>query len=69
MIKTGALLFKQNADGTIDYKMRVMFNSGEVYDYEGVPIDIFNRVVSAKSQGKAFNVLVKDAGYEFTKFG
>jgi len=68
MIKTIAYITRQNADGTIDYKLRVMFNSGDVYDYAEVPLDIYNRVISAKSVGKTFNVLVKDGGYDFTKF-
>lgn len=67
MIKTIAFLTRQNDDGTIDYKMRVMFTSGDVYDYAEVPLDIYNRIISAKSVGKTFNVLIKDGGYEFTK--
>lgn len=68
MIKTIVFLTNQNEDGTIAYKMRVMFNSGDVYDYPDVPIALYNRVVSAKSVGKAFNILIKDGGYDYTKF-
>lgn len=67
MIKTLAFVTKQNTDGTIDYKLRVMFNSGDVYDYAEVPLEIYNRIINAKSVGKTFNVLIKDGDYEYTK--
>lgn len=68
MINSIAFVTRQNDDGTIDYKLRVMFNSGDVYDYADVPLNIYNRIISAKSVGKTFNVLIKEGGYVFTKF-
>jgi len=68
MINSIAFVTRQADDGTIEYKLRVMFNSGDVYDYADVPLAIYNRIISAKSVGKTFNVLIKDGGYGFTKF-
>ena len=66
MIKTVGYIIKQQADGTIDFKMRVMFNNDTVYDYPRVPIHVYNRVISAKSVGKMFNALIRDE-YEATQ--
>lgn len=60
MIKTVGYIIKQQEDGTIEHKMRVLFNNDSVYDYKDVPLSIYNRLISANSVGKAFNVLIRE---------
>lgn len=60
MIKTIGYIMKQKPDGTIDYKLRVLFNNDTVYDYADVPISVYNRLLTAPSVGKAFNVIIRD---------
>lgn len=60
MIKTLGFIIKQEPDGTIKHKLRVLFNNDTVYDYADVPIAVYNRLLTAPSAGKAFNVLIRD---------
>lgn len=45
--------------------LRVMFHSGSTYQYTGVPKDLFESLMSAKSIGKFFGAGIKD---QFTTF-
>lgn len=38
---------------------RVQFNNGAVYDYQNVPPEIFQQILTADSVGAMFNQLVK----------
>lgn len=40
--------------------LRVWFTSGKVYDYYGVPQDIYEGLISAPSAGKFFNDHIRD---------
>lgn len=42
-------------------KLRVTFHNGKVYEYNGVSLDDYNRLITAKSKGKHFrdNILGK----------
>ena len=37
----------------------VQFNSGSVYRYDGVPLDVFDALVKAESTGKYVNLVLK----------
>ena len=44
----------------------VVFQNGRSYLYRGVPSDVYLAIITdPESHGKAFNVLVKKAGYEY----
>lgn len=42
-------------------------HGGALYKYEGVPIEVFVAVITADSQGSAFDKLVKKGAYPFTR--
>jgi hypothetical protein len=42
------------------HSLRVKFNNGATWQYDGVPPDVSASLESAGSIGKAFNSLVKD---------
>lgn len=50
-----------------DGLLEITFHSDEIYWYIGVPIDIVKQLISAESVGKAFNELIKKAGYAYLK--
>lgn len=66
MIKTVTFIIKQQKNGTVEHKLRVVFNGDTIYEYAGVPIETYNRLLTAKSTGKAFNALIKDQ-YDFVQ--
>lgn len=43
------------------------FKGGTSYLYNGIPVDVYMKVVIAESVGKEFNATIKAGGYEFTK--
>jgi hypothetical protein len=56
---------------SIDYEserqvLRIVFNSGKVYDYLQVPSTVFERMKRALSKGTFFNRYIKDQ-YAFTR--
>jgi hypothetical protein len=58
---------------SIDYHpekqiLRIVFNSGKVYDYHQVPSIVFERMKRAFSKGTFFNRFIKDQ-YAFTQIG
>lgn len=46
--------------------MGVKFNNGTVYEYDDVPVEIFEGVRDAESVGRVFNSTVKNA-FQFRK--
>jgi len=46
--------------------LNITFVSGMVYQYEGVPQNIFERFKTARSKGKYFNYYIKEH-YSFKK--
>lgn len=48
--------FSYNADTQV---LSVKFDKGGVYEYAGVPADVFDQLKKAESQGEVFNQLVK----------
>ncbi|MCG8404153.1 MAG: KTSC domain-containing protein [Phycisphaerales bacterium] len=46
-------------------KLEVEFNTGEVYQYSGVPTNVYDGLMAAPSKGKYFDRYVKKAGYEY----
>lgn len=46
--------------------LTVHFHSGRVYEYDGVPEEVYNRMVAAESIGKNFNANIK-AQYPYKK--
>lgn len=49
--------------------LEVEFNHGGVYQYSGVPEEIFQGLMSAGSHGTFFSQFVKKAGYSYAKVG
>jgi len=48
--------------------MVVVFNNGDIYQYNGVPADSYLKVITAeKSVGKAFNEYIKGRDFPFAK--
>lgn len=47
--------------------MRVDFNSGATYEYDGVSEEDFASVAGASSVGAAFNSTIKAGGYSYRK--
>jgi len=47
--------------------LEIKFHTGRVYHYRGVPSDIFEGLMKAKSKGKYYNKYVKDAGFPFKR--
>lgn len=45
----------------------VLFHSGDKYEFYRVPKGIYDRMLTAKSVGKYFNLYIKEAGYEYSK--
>jgi hypothetical protein len=43
--------------------LTIEFRNGSVYEYEGVPPDVYSELMSAKSHGKYFHRQIRDAGY------
>lgn len=48
-------------------KMRVEFVNGALYDYSGVPENVYQGLIHAASVGQYFNSAVKNAGYPFER--
>ena len=46
--------------------LRIIFNTGLMYDYHNVEKDIFNQFLNAKSKGQFFHKFIKDK-YPFEK--
>ena len=52
------------------HQLRVEFvHKGSLYEYEGVPRDVFDQLVSAASVGQTFGALVKNGGYAYRRIG
>lgn len=49
--------------------LKVIFNSGRVYEYLGVPMDVYIALLHADSVGRAYNDLVLKAGYRCRQVG
>ena len=47
--------------------LRVQFNNGGIYDYQGIPQEIFEGLLAASSKGQFLNQFIKKAGYPFSK--
>lgn len=46
--------------------LRIIFKSGGIYQYYGVPVEIFDRLLAANSKGKFFHQFIKDE-YKYDK--
>ena len=49
--------------------LEVGFNDGSVYQYFGVPLDVYEGIMNASSKGSFLNQYIKNAGYNYTKVG
>ena len=47
--------------------LEIEFHSGGIYQYDGVPKEIYDGLLSADSKGKYFHRNIKNAGYPYTK--
>lgn len=47
--------------------LEVEFKGGVVYQYEDVPEEVHKQLIHSSSVGGSFQVLVKDAGYRYTR--
>lgn len=46
----------------------IKFNSGGLYAYSGVPVSVYNALMSAASHGKYFHANIKN-NYSYSKIG
>jgi hypothetical protein len=49
--------------------LRVRFKNGTQYEYSGVPISVYQKLLRATSSGIYFNAHVNEAGYWFRQVG
>jgi len=47
-------------------RLRIIYNSGNIYDYKNVPPEIYNEMKTASSKGEYLNKQIKP-NYEFEK--
>jgi len=52
---------------TDDNTLKVDFKRGGSYEYYEVSIEIYNAIKTAPSIGKAFDALIKNAGFKYKK--
>ena len=52
----------------MNHRLRIRFVSGTVYDYKGVPKELYEKFRSAISKGKFLNEEIKEK-YRFEKIG
>ena len=49
--------------------LEIEFHSGGVYHYFGVPLDVYQGLMSASSKGQFFDRNIKKAGYQYARLG
>ncbi len=49
--------------------LEVEFRKGGIYQYFGVPQEVYEGLMSAGSKGQFFNQHIKKAGYPYSKVG
>lgn len=49
--------------------LEVEFNNGGIYQYAGVPQNVYDGLMNASSHGSYFDANVKKAGYTYTRVG
>ena len=47
--------------------LRVQFLKGSSYDYQGVPMEVYEGLLAAASKGDYFNNVIRKGGYPFAK--
>ena len=47
--------------------LRIEFIKGGVYEYQGVPSDIYEGLMAATSKGQFLNQYIKKGGYPYSK--
>jgi len=47
--------------------LEIEFHGGGIYQYDGVPQEIYDGLLSADSKGKYFHRNIKNGGYPYTK--
>src|SRR5919108_1785122 len=50
-------------------QLEIKFNSGKIYRYYGVPKGIYEKLISAPSIGRFFNIYIQDVGYKYEVIG
>jgi hypothetical protein len=53
----------------IEHDLFIVYKTGDVYKYIGVPEDIYAGLIHAESAGKYLNTWVKQVGYKYIKLG
>ena len=47
--------------------LEIEFKSGGIYQYSGVPQDVYDSLMNAESKGKYFHQHIKNSGYPYSK--
>jgi len=47
--------------------LEIEFKSGGIYQYSGVPQDVYDGLINAASKGKYFHRYIKNSGYPYSK--
>tara|TARA_R110001592_G_scaffold162601_1_gene396198 strand:+ start:8166 stop:8390 length:225 start_codon:yes stop_codon:yes gene_type:complete len=63
---TNSSVIKNWFYNAVDKKLKITFQSGQVYEYEGVDANVYQSLCEAESHGKYFSQNIKN-NYSFTK--
>ena len=47
--------------------LRIQFHHGGIYDYQGIPGDVYEGLMNAGSKGQFFDKFIKKGGYPYSK--
>lgn len=47
--------------------LRIEYSKGGIYEYQGVPIDVYEGLMGAASKGDYVNQVIKRGGYPFSR--
>jgi hypothetical protein len=47
--------------------LEVEFQSGAIYEYQGVPVELYEGLIASDSAGRYFEVSIRDAGFVFRR--
>ena len=50
---------------SLNSKLEIEFNSGHIYQYLSVPMEIYNALMNASSKGTYHNIYIKKRGFAY----
>ena len=61
-IKVSSSIIKSVGDNSLEKRLEVEFVNGSVYEYNGIPGDVYSRLMTTSSVGSYFHNTVKGFG-------